>query len=102
MSIHTRLLEALVLHRLPFAVRERFALNTIKAARYATGSVRPKVGKHRTQTLRRNQVVRGDLCGMALPDAYLRPAVLANLRHSKGSQAVLRARRARRNAERAA
>ena len=86
-------LDTLVLQGLPFVVRERFGLNPIKAGYYATGSLRQKTGKHRTQTLRRLKVVPGNLHGMTLPAAVQRPDVLATLRASQGSQAVHRARR---------
>lgn len=87
MSAFTRLLQLLVFAGHSAAEGSRIA------------AVQKRSGKHRSQTLPRNQVVRGNLYGMTLPGAYQRPDVLAQLRTSRGSQAI---HRARRNAERAA
>jgi hypothetical protein len=55
-------------------------------------------GRHRSQKLPRNHT-HGNLYGYSLPNATLRPELVANCRKSEGSQAVIN-RVARRNRKR--
>jgi hypothetical protein len=81
----------------PAALRrmfDRLIKQGLPAAMLAALSVRR--GKHRSQRIRRNQPIAGNLYGMALVDAIANPGALETLRSSRGSQAMHRlARKAR-------